>query len=232
MAKPKYQIKRKVTEGELLEIKIWLGNEAANNSGFYHNWNIIEKAKLDNQLFIIKDQSCVIGFLVWSNREIYAEIDIFEIIPSHRKKGIGEYFFNEVCKYWNENNFCVLLLFCEPKESEKFWKKMNFIKFPDTIQSLHKLTYYKPLIQINNSNTEIDMYNKLELWDVEPHLVNDTNPQWYWNISVENFLPILAPCESDWNIRLTKNGKVVDENKVKRFSRNIGHSPFLYIIEL
>ena len=234
MTKNQFNIKQKISKTELSEIKNWLHielKESPNDKGFYHNWNIIEQAYLDNKMFIIKNETSVIGFLVWTKKEICAEIDIFEIIPSYRKQGIGEYFFNEVCKYWLENNLKVLKLFCEPKESEKFWKKMNFIKFPDIKYSISELTYYKPLILTNKSGTEIDEKNKLELWNVEPYQIEKNEPKWTWNIDNENFLPFLNPCNPNWNIRYTKNGKILKDDKIKRFdeNRNINFGEFIFI---
>jgi hypothetical protein len=237
MNKIDLEITQKITENQLNEIKIWLKSEldeSINDSGFYYNWDIIEKAKNENEVFIIKNETEVIGFLVWTAKEIYVEIDIFEIKPSHRKNGIGAHFFNEVCKYWRKNNYSAVKLFCEPKESEKFWKKMNFIRFPDIRYSIPKLTYYKPLIKVNETTTEIDSQNKLELWNVEPHDVRNNSPKWSWNIDTENFIPILNPCNSNWYIRWTKNGQIVNENKVKRFSKNveIEFGNFIYIRQL
>jgi hypothetical protein len=231
------EIRQEVTENELHEIKIWLKTEveeSENDSGFFYNWNIIEKAKNGNEIFIIKNENEVLGFLVWSGKEICAEIDIFEIKPKHRKNGIGAHFFNEVCNYWQSNNYIVVKLFCEPKESEKFWKKMNFIKFPDITYSIPELTYYKPLIEIKETATEIDVNNNLALWNVEPDQIQKNNPKWTWNIEENNFTPILNPCDSNWNIRWTKNGKIVNENKVKRFSKNaeIEFDYFIYLKEL
>jgi hypothetical protein len=231
------EIKQEVTENELTEINIWLKSEveeSENNTGFFHNWNKIEKAKNEKKIFIIKNETDVLGLLVWSSNEICVEIDIFEIKPSYRKNGIGGHFFYKVCKYWERNNYFVVKLFCEPKESEKFWKKMNFIKFPDINYSISKLTYYKPLIEIKETTNKNEINNKLELWNVEPHQIKNINPQWTWNIEENNFIPILNPCNPNWNIRWTKKGKIINENKVKRFSKKtkIEFNTFIYISEL
>ena len=233
MIESKYKIEKKVTKNELTEIKRWLKKESTIDKGFYHNWDIIENANLKNEIFIIKKESEVVGFLVWTDKEICAEIDIFEIKPEHRRKGIGEFFYVEFCKYLRQHNFCVVRLFCEPKESEKFWIRMNFIKFPDIKYSIPKLTYYKPLIEINKPTTEIDNDNKLELWNCEPHEIKNNEPKWSWNIDAEIFYPILNPYNPNWYIRLTKKGKIVKEEKVKRFDNNreIEFGSFIYIKE-
>ena len=44
---------------------------------------------------------------------------------------------------------------------------MEFRKFPKIGYSISELTYFKPLIEINEPAIEIDENNKLELWDLE-----------------------------------------------------------------
>lgn len=232
--KNQFKIKFEITSFELEEIENWLKAELlTSNNGFYHNWNLIKKAYSDNKIVILKNEINVIGFLIWCDFNIYAEIDIFEIKPEFRQRGVGKYFFNEVSTFFKSHNFSAIKLFCEPEESEKFWIKMKFRKFPKIGYSISELTYFKPLIEINEPAIEFDENNKLELWDLEPYQIKETKPKWTWSINTEIFLPILNPCNSDWNIRWTKNGKLIRENKVKRFSnKEIEFGNFLFVEEL
>ncbi len=115
---------------------------------------------------------------------------------------------------------------------------MGFIKSPDRGYSESDLTYFKPLIEINKSINCPNENNKLELWNLEPHQVKNEKQKWSWNIennTYKFFKPIIQPCNCNWNIRWTKNGKIVREDKVKYFSTNdnlieFGH--FLYIRKL
>lgn len=108
---------------------------------------------------------------------------------------------------------------------------MNFIKFPERGYSEPALTYYIPLIDINvSSETNISLFNKLELWDLEPFQVGQQKPKWTWSIG-ENAKSIIQPCNSNWKLRLTKDGKIIKDDKIKYFDRNeeIEVGPFLYI---
>jgi len=234
--KNQFEIKFKISFNELNEIENWLKKELLfSNIGFYHNWNLISKAHAENRIVIIKNKLEIIGFLIWSDFNVYAEIEIFEIKSEFRNIGIGKYFLIEVSSFFKSLNFSAIQLFCEPKDSEKFWKKMEFIKFPKLGYSISELTYFKPLIEINKTEIEIDENNKLELWDLEPYQIKDVKPKWTWNINAEKFIPILNPCNSNWNIRWTKNGKIIRENKVKRFSNNgneIEFGNFLFLTKL
>lgn len=230
------KIKFDINKCELDEIENWLKEELlTSKNGFYHNWNLIIKSYSEKKMAILTNEKNVIGFLIWSIGDIYVEIDILEIKPVFRKKGIGKYFINEISEYFKKKKFLALKLFCEPKESESFWKKMEFIKFPNRGYSESELTFFKPLIIVNKSQTNVDENNKLELWNLEPYNVKDSKPKWVWNIDESNFMPILHPCNSNWNIRWTKNGKIVKEDKVKYFTNKnnqIEFSQFIYIEKL
>lgn len=135
------------SESDLKIIEKWLIEEDKKyKSGFYCNWNIIEKSFRSNELISLKCNENLIGFMIWSKGEIYIEIDIIEIQRGYRKKGFGKIFFEKIEEVFKGKNALAIKLFCEPKESEHFWKKMGFIKFPTRGYSESDLTYYKPLI--------------------------------------------------------------------------------------
>lgn len=229
--KSKLEIKFEITNLELDEIGNWL---KSTKSDFYGNWNIIVKAQSKNEIIILKEETNIIGFLIWSEIDKYITIDIFEIRLEYRKKGIGRLFFDKALKHFSDKDFFAIELFCRPEESEKFWKKMGFIKFPKTGYN-DELTYFKPLIEIKQNETEIDQNNKLELWDLEPYQVNQNKPKWTWNINSQEFIPIVNPCNSNWNIRWTKDGKIIKDHKVKYFSNDknkIEFGSFVFIKQL
>ena len=227
------------TQFDLEKIEEWLIEEEREfNEGFYCNWNIIEKAFNKGELITLSLKEKPIGFLVWSKGEIYAEIDILEIKPDLRKRGIGEAFFEQISEYFKQKGFLVIKLFCSPRESEKFWKNMGFIKFPDREYSESDLTYFKPLIKTQSTSVNQKNDNKLELWDVEPYQKNSNQPKWTWNVELNNgklLFPIIQPCNCNWNLKWTKNGETIREDKVKYFDtkkNRVDYSPFLYIENL
>lgn len=216
---------------QLREIKLWLVEEDQElNQGFYCNWNIIENSFNHNRLFTFEVDEKTVGFISWTKYSSpYVSIDIMEVHPNFRKRGMGRAFYLEVEEYFKSQQFKAIKLFCSPRESEKFWRRMKFIKYPNTGYSEQELSYYKPLIRISiPTNKKIS--NKIELWDMEPYRVEGNDPKWIWEVQ-ENQKPILHPCNPNWNLRLTLNGKMIKEEKVKYFSRNktIEIGPFLFI---
>jgi hypothetical protein len=230
------KVKFEIEKRELDEIENWLKEESlTSKNSFYGNWTMIIKSYSENRMAILKDKENVIGYTIWRIGDIHIEIDLFEIKPVFRRMRIGEYFINEIAKYFKKKGFLALKLFCKPEKSELFWKEMKFIKFPKRGYSESELTYFKPLIKINQSDKDVDENNKLELWDIESYEVKDSKPKWTWNIDIKNFVPILQPCNEKWNIRWTKNGKIVKECMVKYFSdqkNQIEFSEFIYIKKL
>lgn len=235
--KSNFQLNLSPTQSDLIEIEKWLIEEdKTSGDGFYCNWTIIEKAFRNKEFITLNHNDFPIGFLVWSKGEIYAEIDIMEIKPENRNGGIGKYFFDQIAEYFRNEGFVAIKLFCSPIESEKFWRKMDFIKFPDRGYSESELTYYKPLIEVQHTINN-NSVNKIELWNVEPYKVKNSEPKWTWETHPnldKLLLPIIQPCNLNWNLRWTRNGEIIREDKVKYFSKNnrIEYNPFLYITEL
>ncbi|THF52985.1 GNAT family N-acetyltransferase [Flavobacterium supellecticarium] len=233
-----FDINTNPTVDNLNEIKSWLLEEhKISNEGFYCNWNLIEKSYENEELLIFQNDDLIIGFITWRNCGIYASLDIMEIKPNYRRKGFGKLFYESVADYYQSIGLIAIKLFCAPITSEKFWKKIGFIKFPNRGYSEPDLTYFISLIDINTPG-ENDYGNKLELWNLEPYKIKNQKPKWIWKIENENleFLkPILHPCNGNWNLRLTMNNVIIKESKVKYFSdanNEIEYGPFLYITKL
>lgn len=212
-------------------IKQWLMEEYERlQAGFFCNWSTIEKSYRKNEFVVFEEEGESIGFIVWTNNDYYAEIDIMEIHPAYRNRGLGKVFYELVERYFRSKNLKAIKLFCAPEESEPFWQRMDFVPFPDRGYTEHALMYYKPIVA-NNLSTDMELRDKLELWNSEPIAVQKGKPAtWTWEIK-ENQLPIVQPCNPNWNLRLTRHGKVVREEKVKYFflHRDGNIDPFLYI---
>lgn len=232
------EINFKPSENDYNIIRNWLKEEYdACGEGFYCNRNIIEKAFYDNELISFELDGEIIGFAVCTQHGMSIDIDIIEIHPEYRKKGFGKIFFHKLESVFREKGNIAIILFCEPRESKYFWRKMGFIQFPDRGYSESDLTFYKPLIKVAKATDDDDNSNIIELWNVEPHEACRFRARWKWNVRMENgrlLNPIIQPCNCNWNIKWSKNGEIIKESKVKRFSReySVEEGPFLYVTEL
>lgn len=217
---------------QLNELKGWLKQEFdISREGFFCNWHTIEKSFQKQQLITCTTDDRIVGFVSWTanNDDNYIEIDLFEIHRDFRKLGYGKKLYELVERYFKSEGYMAVILYCKPRESESFWKKMNFIKFPPRGYSESDLYHYKPLIEVNQY-VEVTNKNKLELWDMQLPEINYEKPKWSWEISRDS-PPVLQPCHSDWYLRLTINGNIVKENWVKKFDdqEDVMLDPFLYM---
>lgn len=225
------KIEREPTEEHLTEIKGWLYQEYKKDSeGFFGNWDLIHNSFVNKKLLIYLKDNIAIGFATICKSDDICGIDIFCIKMKERGKGYGGMFFQDLEQVLIEKHLIAINLFCAPVESETFWIKQAFIKAPDTPYN-RELTYWKSLVSIQETTIETTCQNKIELWDAEPQGINKTLPKWTWEITSDS-LNILQYAHYDWNIRITINGKIKNEAKVKWITGKHDQwikSPFLYI---
>lgn len=222
------------------EILSWLKKEKESDkfgNGFYNNKSAILDSFMSEKAIVLKYNNKNIGLIIWWDYDILINIDIFVIHPDYRRKGFGEYFYRTVSDYFKTNGFKVIKLFCQPTSSEKFWKKMGLIKLDVCGKAENELTYYDVLVDIASSENTSNG-DKIELWDVEPFESDEILPKWTWYVEIcedELVLPIIHPCDCNWNLRWSRNGVVLKEEKVKYFTDEdfeLFRSKFLYIEKL
>jgi len=235
------KIRTTATEKDIEIIERWLIKEGIDfGDSFHSDWSTIRNAFEEQRMFILEYSKDVIGFATWRKDEDHfeANIEYFEIHPDQRRKGYGDYFYTGIAQEFKEQGLRIVTLTCEPEESKSFWERMGFSQFPNRHLSDPVLTYFDPLIEIIEATDNPNDFNKIELWDVNPNQANNAKPRWSWNLednSEQLNNPIIQPCNPDWNLRWTKNGVVVKEDKVKYFSESdnpIYFSPFLIVERL
>lgn len=220
------------------EIKEWLLEEdLETKQGFYCNWPIIEKAFLKHHVAVITENDLAIGFLYFIIGSKVVTIDIAEIKPKERKKGIGRLLINSCLEKFRKEGKLISELFCEPKSSEKVWKKLGFLNCPLNYLQDNKIRMYFPLVETSSyafsSEDEI-----IELWDHDPTNRTTVNSTWIWKIerkinSNELIKPIVHPAHYDWQICWRKRSHILELTQVKRFkSSEIEFDSFIIITEL
>lgn len=235
----KYQVTFNPTPRDLDEIKGWLiAEERIYNSGFYCNWDIIENAFHDSELAVIRDSDSTIGFLVFTKYDLVVKIDIAEIKPDFRKNNFGKVLINHCLQKFKKDNFVAAELYCEPKSSEKFWRRLGFKNFPDMPSTNSQIKMYQelvPTLDHQNSSRKKDL---IELWDQEPIIACNRSAKWVWELQFQGntnklIKPIIHPAHFDWQICWKQQNKIIVENKVKRFkTADIEFGYFIIINEL
>ena len=208
------------------EVLDWLNLE---NATFKSNSNIISRS-FDNQTLLVGQQDGkIIAYLAYQNFSCMVNFDIFEVHPDCTKNGFGKTFFKLIEDHFTANNYKVISLFCAPRDSENFWNKMNFIKFPG-ISDDSPPEYYKPLIDVLASSVTAGN-NKLELWDSFASFRGNSEPNLIWDIT-NNQKPILIPIGNDYHLKLTIKGEEKSCERMKWFfNKNIVECGRFIIIE-
>ena len=226
------------SEKHLADIKKWLTKEwNKTKSGFYDNWNIIENGFSKNNIVVITKNNFVIGFVVYRIHEFQAVIDIAETKPTERKKGIAKKLINDTLDYFAQKGVLVCELFCSPENSEPFWKRIGFENFPELPHN-SIINMFKPLVETFKPAEKAESDTKISLWNCEPYQAEKEKAKWNWDL---NFVednetltkPIIFPVSSDWQMELTKNGKKIISQKVKRFPIDLAdYGSFMIIRKL
>jgi predicted GNAT family acetyltransferase len=215
------------------QIKKWLTEEwNENKNGFLTNWDIILEAYTEKRLSLLTDNGIAIGFAVYRIYNELAIIDIVEIKPIKRKKGIARKFILDTFESFKSNSVLVVKLFCAPEISEGFWSKCGFQKFD--IPKNNKINMYKVLVSDLKPSEKTQANDTLKLWDCEPYQIVRNEPKWIWNLKFKSdnktlINPIIFPAFKDWQLELTKNGVKI-KNKVKHFPLDISFNGTFMII--
>jgi len=216
------------TKHQLTEIKKWLLDERnVTGEGFYCNWEIIESSFTKKKLATISVDDKTIGFITWYNYPDYtSRIDITEIKPTHRSKGLGQMLISKLLEKLILQNIYAVKLECAPSSSELFWRHLGFIDFPE-----HKFLWnkenkelYKILVPHLESQKVINTGECIELWNDESFGNQSLNFTWKWQLlfkegTRELVRPIIQPCHYDWRIKWTLNGAKIRDDKVKYFDK-------------
>lgn len=211
----------------ILIIKEWLIEEKKKfNSGFFCNWNFIEKCVNSNRALCLIENELPIGFVCWScYGQKIIEIDILEIHPDFRKRGYGRAFVELIIDYFRDRMIMAIKLFCAPESSFYFWQNIGFNQFSNGYDS--RIYMYKTIIdsaQVSPySGISDDSKCYVDVWDVQPHR-NSLDPLVSIEVcfkqdSTDLIKPIIYPANYDWNMRYRVGNKVIKEDGVKYFTK-------------
>ncbi len=209
------------TRFDLRKIKEQLIQEhAPHKHSFYNNWNLVEDSLKNKNLLITLVNNEIAGFLSYQELGEKISINIVEIFPSFRNKGLGRKFIHFALTLFKEKENKVCSIFCSPENSEGFWSKIGFQLFPTSLNS-NRINMYIPLVSTlissrNNASNEV-----IELWEGEPYEVKNLEPEWIWNVDLltdsRNLSePIIFPVDWNWQIRYSTDGKENYIGKIKR----------------
>jgi len=240
-----YQVTFSPTDKQVEEIEKWLiAERQKTGDGFYCNWNIIKSSFDKNELATISLNNKTIGFATWRlTTDKTARIEIVEVKPTHRKKGIGKKLTSQLLNFLKNKGVFVVDLQCSPDTSEPIWKRLGFMEFPDPPENYNfnfgeNKKLYSVLVESMQTSSVPRTNETIELWNDEPYTTDENTPPTYiWNIEFINgsrklSKPIIHPAHYEWRIRWNINGKTIKDDKIKRFKTEIDFGTFIIIDEL
>jgi GNAT superfamily N-acetyltransferase len=216
------------------QIEKWLSQEWIDSEeGFLADWDMIPEAYEEKRLCVLTDNELAIGFVVYRIYDELGVIDIAEIKPSNRKKGIGQKFMLDILEFFKEQGVLVVKLFCAPKVSEGFWGKCGFRRF--IIPNSNRINMYKILVPAIEPSTDNQSNEILELWDCEPHKADKVEPKWRWNLEYQTdgitlIKPIIFPAYYEWQLALRIKNEQVMKRKVKYFPLDLSNNETFIIL--
>jgi GNAT superfamily N-acetyltransferase len=216
------------------EIAEWMVEEKKmliTNNG---NWSSITYAFQNKNLVIATYKSETVGFYTLSNPDLTISIDVAEIKPKYRRKGIGKLMLEEIIKKFKNKETYGLYLFCAPESSHKIWKKLGFKYFPDNSKNdrfeknygRKKIEMYKiikPYLKPQKLNNEIEN-EVIEIWNDETCKIENENPTWVWNLKyIKNTKilkkPIVHFGHYKWRIRWRKGNEIYKDCEYQYFDK-------------
>ncbi|MDD4227487.1 MAG: GNAT family N-acetyltransferase [Mariniphaga sp.] len=220
------------------EIKKWLQEEDySSKEGFFCQIDTIENSYRKNRLIVITKDNAAIGFLTYYYYDHIVNIEITEVKPNERKKGIGKQLLQQSFDWFIKNGALVAQLFCAPANSEKIWKRMGFNNFPDGIIKESRIYLYQTLVKISDFYTHENETELIELWDFEDYQ-NEFPPKWRWAVkrkkkSNKLIKPIIHPCSDEWSVA-HKIGSEIKEKRIMKYFDMKKHDGgyFLIVTEL
>ncbi len=222
----------------LNEIKKWLQKEdRSSNEGFFCQMDIIENSFQKNRLIVVTKDDVAVGFLTFYYSDYIVNIEIAEVKPSERKKGISKLLLQGSFDRFVKDGVFVAQLFCAPASSEKIWKRMGFINFTNGIIREPRIYLYKILVETTELYKQENVAELIELWDSEDY-GNEIPPMWRWEIvrqekSNKLVKPIIHPCSDKWSVAHRIGSEIREKRIMKYFDEGKhdgGH--FLIVTEL
>lgn len=112
----------------LSEILAWLEREERmTGEGFNCNREIVIDSHQKGDVFCAIDGTEVVGFVVHNRKSVGASIDILEVWPEHRSRGIGKLLALDAIKRLFATGAEYITVECAPRKSEPFWRSIGFM---------------------------------------------------------------------------------------------------------
>lgn len=196
----------------------------------------ILQAFKNKELIVAKYDNKIVSYYAYRKKSITIFISLVETKTNFRKKGIAKKILEKLLENYKNTNFKAFYLYCSPKESQFYWKKVGFEYFPENkLESkiyMHKIFgEVMPLINDNEKRPK----NYIEFWNKDlPR--KDENPKWFSELifkenTNELIKPILFFGKDKWYINIVKDN-LSNKLRFKDYDRKYKYHECIYITEI
>lgn len=208
------------TQKNIDEINKWSNEKSALYSSF--------KSKT---LIIAKYMGVAVGFCSFEIAGITLHIHSSEVKKDFKLNGIGRRMNEELERKFKDKYFAITL-YCSPKNSRFFWKKLGFEYFPEN-NNLNEIYMFKPLKDISENLAD----GKVDKSDEIIIIFGDNNVEYKWKLEFkENSRMLNCPivffgfCE--WKMLWKKGEEIFYNDSYKYFNRKQKIDECMFINEL
>jgi len=118
---------KKACRRDLKQLLAWLYLEQQEREeGFFCNAPIIREALKTDELFCAVVGSEVLGFVIHTRKLVGSSIDILEVHPRYRGRGIGSSLAVDAVDRLLKQQAEFISVQCAPKSSASFWERLGF----------------------------------------------------------------------------------------------------------
>lgn len=162
---------KKTTKMEDIEIDFFPSledvNEIKNWCEYWSsNYSTISQSFTDNDLIVAKYKNKIVSYFACRKNKVTIFISLAETKLEFRKKGIAEKILERIIEHYKNTEFKALYLYCSPKESQNYWKKVGFKYCPENYDEnkVYMFKIFGDVMEIKD-NSEKKPENYIEFWN-------------------------------------------------------------------
>jgi len=235
------QFLSKISPWQTEQIAAWLkeDKDPSTGIGLFGNWEFIKKHIANGTSLIAVKKNRPIGFVCYSTFNRYsATIKYIGVQNAQKNKGIARKLTTLLTSLLKGHGILVVDLFCSPPKTRIFWQKLGFLdalKYYSNPCPRMYIPLVKYLSQSDEPSNTVGEF--LQLWNVPGDMAKERSPTYTWKLEFMKGLrqltyPIVIPCLADWQLRHTRDGQVIFDQKVTKHKLSLYQDDFLLIAHL
>lgn len=170
---------------------------------------------ISDNIFLARCEGGIVGWLTYSRREIYVELENIYVNPNYRRKKVGTFLMEKATEYFIQRGICVLEINAVSPEGRAHARSLGF-SFVEENNTWHNdyTRYMKILCPYRRQSRMAN--NMLCIWKKDYYMTKPyKDPDMSWSLG-NSKLPIIFRCKPyDWTAAIVINGKIVKQELIQ-----------------